>query len=93
MVLKEDIKPISYVKAHTADTMKQVNATQRPIFVTQNGEAKAVIMDTESYEKLIKAVGLFKLVAQGEKDILNGKYVEQDKAFEEVEQMLHEMKK
>ena len=69
MILKEDIKPISYVKAHTADMMKQVNNTQRPLFVTQNGEAKAVLIDTESYEKLIKAVGLFKLVSQGDSSV------------------------
>jgi prevent-host-death family protein len=89
MNLREDIRSVSYVKAHTADMMKQVNNTHRPVFVTQNGEAKAVLMDSESYEKIIKAVGLFKLFAQGEKDILEGKYIEQNKAFEEVEELLN----
>jgi prevent-host-death family protein len=91
MVLKEDIKPVSFVKAHTAEMMKQVNSTHRPVFVTQNGEAKAVLMDPESYEKMNKAVGLFKLLSQGEKDILNGNYVEQDKAFEEIEEIIEKM--
>jgi len=51
MKIKEDIRPISYVKAHAADILNQVNKTHRPIFVTQNGEAKAVLIDSDSYEK------------------------------------------
>ena len=50
MKIKEDIRPISYVKAHAADMLEQVNKTRRPVFVTQNGEAKAVLLDSESYE-------------------------------------------
>ena len=70
---KEDIKPISYVKSHTADILKQVNTTHRPIYITQNGEAKGVLMDTESYENMQKTLGLLKVLAQGENDIANNK--------------------
>ena len=52
MKIKEDIKPISYIKAHAADILNQVNKTRRPIFVTQNGEAKAVLQDIKEYEAL-----------------------------------------
>lgn len=85
MNLKEDIKSISYVKSHTAEILIQVNNTHRPIIVTQNGEAKAVILDTESYESMNKAIGLLKIISQSEKDIINGDIVEQNKAFAEIE--------
>lgn len=85
MNLKEDIKSISYVKSHTAEILNQVNNTHRPIIVTQNGEAKAVILDTESYESMNKAIGLLKIISQSEKDIINGDIVEQNKAFVEIE--------
>lgn len=81
MNIKEDIKPISYIKAHAAEILAQVNETQRPVYVTQNGEAKAVLLDTESYEKMKKAIGLLKLLAQGERDVVDGNVLSQDDFF------------
>lgn len=85
MNIKEDIKPISYIKANAAEILEQVNETHRPVYVTQNGEAKAVLLDPESYEKMKKAIGLLKLLSQGEQDILKGEAVSQDKFFADLE--------
>jgi len=81
MNIKEDIRPISYIKANAAEILEQVNETHRPVYVTQNGEAKAVLLDTESYEKMKKAIGLLKLLTQGERDINNGKFLSQEDFF------------
>jgi len=81
MDIKEDIRPISYVKSHAADILTQINDTKRPVFVTQNGEAKAVLMDTESYQNMQKAIGILKMVAQGENDIRKNKVILQDEVF------------
>ncbi|GBF33128.1 Phd antitoxin [Desulfocucumis palustris] len=81
MNIKEDIRPVSYIKAHAAEILAQVNESHRPVYVTQNGEAKAVLLDTESYEKMKKALGLLKLLAQGEQDIVNGKVLSQEDFF------------
>ena len=88
MKIKEDIRPISYVKAHAADMLAQVNKTRRPVFVTQNGEARAVLIDSESYENMKNALGMLKLVAQGENDIKNGRLLDQDEAFSRIEKKL-----
>ena len=85
MKIKEDIRPISYVKAHAADILSQVNKTRRPIFVTQNGEAKAVLIDSESYENMKNAIGLLKVISQSEKDIKNRNVVEQREVFSRIE--------
>ena len=62
MLLSQDIKPISYLKAKTASVINDVNENQRTIIITQNGEAKAVIQDIKTFENLMqylkaKAVG------------------------------------
>jgi len=88
MKIKEDIRPISYVKAHAADILLQVNKTRRPIFVTQNGEAKAVLIDSESYENMKNAIGLLKVISQGEKDIKNNNIIEQKEMFSRIENKL-----
>jgi prevent-host-death family protein len=85
MNIREDIRPISYIKANAAEILAQVNETRRPVYVTQNGEAKAVLVDTESYEKMKKAVGLLKLLAQGEHDLNEGKFLPQEDFFASLE--------
>lgn len=81
MNIKEDIRPISYIKANAAEILAQVNESHRPVYVTQNGEAKAVLLDTESYEKMKKALAILKLLSQGEQDIVNGKISSQEEFF------------
>ena len=88
MNTKEDIRPISYVKANTASILSQVNKTHRPVYITQNGEARAVLLDTESYEKMQNALGILKLIAQGEKDIAAGQVMKQAEFFSRIETSL-----
>jgi len=82
---KEDIRPISYIKANSAEILTQVNETRRPVYITQNGEARAVLLDTDSYEKMKKALALLKLLAQGEQDIRQGKGAGQEEFFAEMD--------
>lgn len=89
MNIKEDIRPISYIKANAAEILAQVNESRRPVYVTQNGEAKAVLLDTESYEKMKKALGLLKLLAQGERDIVDGKVSSQEDFFSVMDRDLN----
>lgn len=46
------VKPISYLKANVADILLTILAERRePMVITQNGEAKAVILDVASFEQ------------------------------------------
>jgi prevent-host-death family protein len=69
MNLVQDIRPVTYLKNKAADLLMQINTTRRPVVITQNGEAKGVLQDPASYEQMRAAIGLLKLIAQGEKDI------------------------
>jgi len=88
MQLSQDIKPISYLKAKTADVINSVNENQRTIFITQNGEAKAVVQDIRSYESNQNALNLLKLIIQSENDIDTANVVSQDKMFDDLEKEL-----
>ena len=43
MNLETRIKPISYLKAHSADLIRELGDGAPPLVITQNGEAKAVL--------------------------------------------------
>jgi prevent-host-death family protein len=88
MLLSQDIKPISYLKAKTANVINDVNENQRPIIITQNGEAKAVVQDIKSYENLQNSLNLLKLIVQSENDIENNRVIEQEEMFKNLEQKL-----
>jgi prevent-host-death family protein len=84
MRLKEDIKPVTYMKTRPAELLKKVSESKRPTIITQNGEAMAVVLDVESYEGLRDAAMLLQLAAQGEKDLEEGRVLPQEQALERV---------
>jgi prevent-host-death family protein len=88
MSILQDIRPVSYLKSRSADILKQVNETHRPIIITQNGEPKAVLQDPESYENMRNTIGLLKLLSLAEEDIRQGKTVAQNQVFQNIEKLL-----
>jgi prevent-host-death family protein len=73
MRLSSQIKPISYLKAHTAEIVRKLNEHREPLVITQNGEAKVVIQDIESYEQTQETMALLKILALGTRQIGEGK--------------------
>jgi prevent-host-death family protein len=88
MHIISDIKPVTYLKAKTAELLKQVNETHRPVIITQNGEARAVLQDVQSYEEMRNVIGLLKLLSQGEADVKNGQTSTHDDVFSRLEKKL-----
>ncbi len=88
MNIENDIRPITYLKSRAADLLKQVNETQRPVIITQNGEPRAVLQDPQSYESMRNALGLLKLISQGEEEIRKGKVRPQDDVFSRIEKAI-----
>lgn len=88
MNLSNDIKPISYLKAKTAEVINEANENKRAIIITQNGEAKVVIQDIKSYENMQNSINLLKLIVQSENDIENGNVIDQEVMFEKLEEKL-----
>ena len=75
---KTDIKLISYIKTNAADMMKYVNENRNPIIITQNGEAKAVLMDIDSYQNMQNAFALLNIIKISEDEMKRGEYQDSD---------------
>ena len=63
----ESIKPISFLKNHTADVVRDVNENRETIIITQNGEARAIVQDIATYEQTQETLALLKLLVQGKR--------------------------
>ncbi|MCK9391414.1 MAG: type II toxin-antitoxin system Phd/YefM family antitoxin [Syntrophales bacterium] len=85
MNIIEDIRPVTYLKSKAADLLNQINETHRPVIITQNGEPRAVLQDPESYENMRNAIGMLKLISQGETDIRHGRTKPQESMLNEIE--------
>lgn len=88
MKLENDIQPVTYLKSHAADLLQQVNDTRRPVVITQNGYARAVLQDPRSFEEMKETIALLKLMVQGEDDLRSGRVIEQNEVFAGVEALL-----
>jgi prevent-host-death family protein len=66
------IKPISYVKSHAAELLDRIAEEREPIVITQNGEARAVLVDIASYEQSQETLALLKVLAIADKEIEAG---------------------
>ncbi|WP_341714062.1 type II toxin-antitoxin system Phd/YefM family antitoxin [Erythrobacter sp.] len=75
MNMHDRVKPISYMKAHIAELIRQLGEGAPPLIVTQNGEAKAVLQDIGSYEQTQETLALLKLIALGRDDMAQGRTV------------------
>jgi len=72
MKMSEQVKPISYLKAHAADIVRNLAREREPLFITQNGEAKVVIQDIASYEQTQQTMAMLKILALGNRQIEDG---------------------
>lgn len=81
MKAREDIQPITALKTRAASLVERVQTSRRPVVITQNGEASAILIDVESYEALRDATTMLKLIEQSETQIRKGETVTQKEAF------------
>ena len=73
MKLSNQIKPISYLKVHAAEIVRNMGTKNEPLVITQNGEAKVVIQNIENYEQTLETMALLKILALGNQQIEVGK--------------------
>lgn len=84
----QDIRSVTDMKTRSAELLQTVTRTKNPIIITQNGEAKAVLIDIETFEKNLETTLLLKLVAQGMQDVEANRFMEQEALFNKLEEKL-----
>ena len=91
MKLSKAVKPVSYVKAHAAEIIREVSAEGgEPVVITQNGEAKAVLQGIRDYEEMQETLAFLKLVAMGMRDVEEGRMQPAKQVFDELRRELEE---
>jgi|SRR5580658_5950873 prevent-host-death family protein len=82
------IKPISYVKAHAAELLDRINEEREPIIITQNGEARAVLVDVHTYEESQETLALLQILAIGKRQVEAGQAYPLDEAVSKIRKRL-----
>ena len=82
--LSESVKPISYLKSHTAEVLRDVSRGRKTLVITQHGEAKAVLQDIESYEEMQESLALLRILAQSSDRLRQGRSKPVKRAFANV---------
>lgn len=85
MNFSTQIKPISYLKSHTAEMAKELAKTRQPVIITQNGEAKFVVIDVHSYEQQEETLSLLKILALGQHEIEQGLFRSATEVFSDLD--------
>lgn len=84
MKLSEQVKPISYLKAHAPEVIRDLAENQQPVIITLHGEAKAVLQDIASYEETQETLALLKVLALTGKAVADGKVEPAAEAFARI---------
>jgi PHD/YefM family antitoxin component YafN of YafNO toxin-antitoxin module len=84
MDLATHIKPISYLKSQAADIVQDLSERREPLRITQNGEARLVVMDVHSDEA--QTLALLKILALGQREIEQDHFRPAGDVFAEQEQ-------
>jgi prevent-host-death family protein len=72
MRYSSQVKPISYLKANAAEVLAQLAEQRDPLVITQNGEAKAVLLDVASFEETQETLALLKILVLCQQDVEAG---------------------
>jgi prevent-host-death family protein len=92
MKLSTAVKPISYLKAHASELVREITKTRQALVVTQNGEAKVVVQDIRSYERMQETLALLKILTRSKQHIKRGKTKSLDDAFLSLERRIKTFK-
>ena len=86
MHLTNQIQPVSYLKANAAQIMRTMTRDQKPLVITQNGKATAVLQDLASFEQTQETMALLKILALGTAQVEAGLVTPAGEAFAQVRQ-------
>jgi prevent-host-death family protein len=76
MDITKDIQPMTTFRNHSAELMRHLRETKRPVILTVNGKAAAVIQDAEAYQRLLDLAAQAEAaegIRQGQEDVTGGR--------------------
>jgi prevent-host-death family protein len=79
------VRPLSHLKSRAAEMIRNIIESREPMLITQNGEAKVVVQDVQSFEDLQQTLALLKILAMGQRSIETGQCYDAVDVFTEIE--------
>ena len=90
MQLHSNIKPISWLKNNAKQLIESVDETGNPMVITQNGEAKAVVMSVRAYDQMQESLALLRMLADSAVDVEAGHLRDSDEVFTDIRELIAE---
>ena len=72
------------MKQNTAEAIKAVHENHAAMVITQNGEAKVVLIDLAEYEQDQESFAMLKMIAQSKESYTKGEFKTARKAFNDI---------
>ncbi|MDR2892640.1 MAG: type II toxin-antitoxin system Phd/YefM family antitoxin [Deltaproteobacteria bacterium] len=92
MQLHSAIKPISWLKNNAKQMVESVAETGNPMVITQNGEAKAVVMNVREYDQMQESLAMLRMLADSTADVEAGRVRDSNEVFADARRMIAEMR-
>ena len=80
----EDVQPLSAFRANAAGFIAQVQATKRPLVLTQHGRSAAVLLDVDEYESLMEELEVVRDICQAQAELARGEGVPHEEVISEL---------
>ena len=90
MKYSEAIKPISYLKAHASEVIRDIVSNRNTMIITHHGEAKVVVQDIRVYEETQESLTMLKILAQSTSNFKKKNFKPADKAFYDLAKRIRE---
>jgi prevent-host-death family protein len=87
--ITEDIQSLTTFRRKSGAFMKQLKKSKRPVILTVNGKAQAVVQDAEAYQRLLDIAAradVFEAIRQGLEDVARGRTSPAREVFAEIRQ-------
>ena len=88
MASARDIIPITRLKSEASELIRGLAEGGRTLIVTQNGTAKAVLLDIAEYDRLLETMALLKIIAHAQADVRAGRVCSLDEAFDAADRAI-----
>jgi prevent-host-death family protein len=87
MDITKDIQPMTTFRNHSAEIIQHLKDTKRPVILTVNGKAAAVVQDAEAYQHLLDLAAeadAAEGIRQGLADLQSGRTRRAIEVFDEI---------
>jgi prevent-host-death family protein len=85
--ITKDIQSLTTFRRKSGQFLKQIKKTKRPIVLTVNGKAEAIVQDAEEYQRLLDIAAradVYEALRQSDDDIAHGRMQPASEVFDEL---------